>query len=111
MGPAAAGPPPVGAAGYANVVRTSANRGTDMAIELTKEVNARMVASIKRYFLESMEEEMGDLKASLLLDFCLKEIAPTVYNQAVADAQSYMQDKVGDLEDSCYQPEFTYWKR
>jgi uncharacterized protein (DUF2164 family) len=82
-----------------------------MTIELSKEVNSRMVASIKRYFVESMEDEIGDLKASLLLDFCLKEIAPTVYNQAIADAQAYMQDRVSDLENSCYQPEFAYWKK
>ena len=82
-----------------------------MAIELSKDVTTRMVESIKRYFVESMEDEIGDLKASLLLDFCLREIAPSIYNQAIADAQAYMQDRIGDLEDSCYQPEFAYWTR
>ena len=82
-----------------------------MPIEISKEAKTRMLASIKRWFVESMEDEIGDLKASLLLDFCLKEIAPTVYNQAVADAQANLQNKVGDLENSCYQPEYAYWKR
>jgi uncharacterized protein (DUF2164 family) len=82
-----------------------------MAIELSKDATARMIASIKRYFAESMEDEIGDLKASLLLDFFVREIAPTIYNKAIADAQAYMQDRVGDLENSCYQPEFAYFKK
>ena len=80
-----------------------------MAIELPKEVRDRMVASVKRYFEERLEEEIGDLKASLLLDFILEEIGPTLYNRAVADAQAYMVDRVADLEGSCFEPEFTYW--
>jgi uncharacterized protein (DUF2164 family) len=57
-----------------------------------------------------MDEEIGDLKATLLLEFCIKEIGATVYNLAVQDAQAYMQGKVADIDGSCYQPELTYWK-
>lgn len=82
-----------------------------MAIEVSKEAKQRFVESIRRYFAEEMDEEIGDLKASLLLDFCLKEVAPTVYNIAIADAQAYLQDKVADVEGSCYEQEFGYWKK
>ncbi|MEE9271317.1 MAG: DUF2164 domain-containing protein [Candidatus Krumholzibacteria bacterium] len=82
-----------------------------MVNKLSKEVEDRLIASIKRYFEEHMDEEIGDLKASLLLEFCLKEIGPTVYNRAIADAQAFMQDKVGDIEGSCYEPEFGYWEK
>ncbi|MGL6344128.1 MAG: DUF2164 family protein [Waterburya sp.] len=54
---------------------------------------------------------MGDLKASLFLDFCLQEICPSVYNQAIIDARSFMEDKLSDLEDTCYEPEFDYWEK
>ena len=80
-----------------------------MAIKLSKEAEKRLIASIKRYCSENMEEDVGDLKATLLLDFCVKEIGPTIYNQAIADAQTDMQDKVADLDNSCYQVEFGYW--
>ncbi len=80
-----------------------------MAINLSKQVEQRLITSIKRYCAENMEEDVGDLKASLLLDFCVKEIGPTIYNQAIADAQTNMQDKVADLDNSCYQVEFGYW--
>lgn len=82
-----------------------------MGIELSNIVKARMIRSIKQFYAEAMEVEIGDLKATLALDFILREIAPTIYNQAIADAQAHMQEKVSDLESSCYQPEFTYWKR
>ena len=55
-------------------------------------------------------EEVGDLKAKLLLDFFLGEVGPTVYNGAIADAQAYFQGKVADLEGSCYEAEFSYWR-
>lgn len=48
-----------------------------------------------------------DLKAKLLLDFCLKEIDPSIYNKAISDAQTIRHDKVDDLDGSCYQPEGT----
>ena len=31
--------------------------------------------------------------------------------QAVADAQSFLEDKLADLSDSCYQPEMIYWSK
>ncbi len=82
-----------------------------MAIELPKETEKKLIASIKRYFAEEMEDEIGDLKAKLLLDYCLEEIGPSIYNQAITDAQVYMQDKVTDLDVSIYEAEFGYWKK
>lgn len=82
-----------------------------MAIELPKETEKKLIASIKRYFAEEMEDEIGDLKAKLLLDYCLEEIGPSIYNQAIGDAQVYMLDKVTDLDVSIYELEFGYWKK
>jgi uncharacterized protein (DUF2164 family) len=81
-----------------------------MAIKLPPETEKRLYASIKRFFAEKLEDEIGDLKARLVLDYCLREIAPTVYNQAITDAQSWVQAKVTDLDGSCFEPELTYWR-
>ena len=59
-----------------------------MTIKLTTETHARFIASIKRYVAENLDEDIGDLKASLVLEFVLKEIGPSIYNRAVADAQA-----------------------
>lgn len=82
-----------------------------MPITLSPETTRRLVASIKRYAAENLDEEIGDLKAALLLEFCLKEIGPSIYNQAIADAQSYFTGRVADLEGVCHEDEFGYWPR
>ena len=83
-----------------------------MATKLSREAEKQAIKSIKRFVAEKMdlEDEIGDLKGALLLDFFLKELGPLVYNQAIKDAQANMQDRVTDLDATCYQPEFTYWK-
>jgi uncharacterized protein (DUF2164 family) len=82
-----------------------------MTIQVQAEKKKRILKSIKRYFAEELDQEIGDLKASLLLEFCLKEIGPTIYNDAISDAQAYFQDRVADLEGTCHEPEFGHWKR
>jgi uncharacterized protein (DUF2164 family) len=82
-----------------------------MTIKLSDETEQRVITSIKQYASENMEEEIGDLKARLLMDFFLKELGPSIYNKAIADAQAHMHDRVGDLDGSCFEPEFSYWKR
>lgn len=84
---------------------------SDLAISLPEEARKRALKSLKRYFEERLEEEIGDLQATLLLEFFLEELAPTVYNQAIMDAQAFLQGRIGDLEASCYQEEFRYWRR
>ena len=80
-----------------------------MAITLSADTTKRLAGSIKRYFAEHLDQDIGDLKAGLLLDYVLKEVGPSVYNQAIADAQTYFQGRVVDLEGVCYEKEFNYW--
>jgi uncharacterized protein (DUF2164 family) len=82
-----------------------------MKISLSDEESKQAVASIRRYFAESLDQDIGDLKAALLLEFVLKEIAPSVYNGAIADAQTYLRDRLADIEGACSVPEFAYWER
>ena len=82
-----------------------------MAISIEAETRKRMVESIRRYFEQELDEEIGELQAGFLLDYFLKEIAPTVYNRAIADAQAWMLGRVEDLEASLYEPEFDFWER
>ena len=80
-----------------------------MIITLTDDARKHATASIRRYFDEELDQDVGDLKAGLLLDFFLKEIAPTVYNGAIADAQTFVRDRLADLEGVCSAHEFAYW--
>ena len=82
-----------------------------MAIKLKPETQARFIASIKRYFAENLDDDIGELKASLLLEFVLKEIGPSIYNRAVADAQARIQDAALELDSVCYEADPGYWSR
>ena len=82
-----------------------------MTIELSKQVRADAITSIQRYFQENMSEPIGNMAAGLLLNYFLEEIGPAIYNQAIADAQTYVQEKVADLGGARYQAEFDYWKK
>ena len=77
-------------------------------IKLGDEARARALGSIRRYCEEAFDQPVGELKARLLLDYFLVEIAPSVYNGAIADSQRYFLEKVQDLDGTCYQPEFGY---
>ncbi|MFA6001075.1 MAG: DUF2164 domain-containing protein [Thermoleophilia bacterium] len=81
-----------------------------MAIKLEKETEKYLIDSIKRFFMEDMEGEIGDLKAMRVLDFCVREIGPGIYNQAITDAQAYFQEKASDLDGVLYEPESEFWK-
>ena len=82
-----------------------------MPISVSEDAKKQSIASIQRYFREELEQDIGDLKATMFVEFILKEIAPTVYNQAIADAQAYISDRASDLEGACSVPEFAYWER
>ena len=80
-----------------------------MAITLVPDAKKQAMASIKQYVEKNFDQDIGDLQAGLLLDYFLKELGPSVYNQAVQDAQRYFQERVSDLEGVCFEKEFGYW--
>lgn len=75
------------------------------------EARTRAVASLRRYVAEELDQEIGDLKADLFLRYVLEEVGPTIYNQAIADARRFFEERTADLEGVCYQDEFPYWGR
>ena len=82
-----------------------------ITFELAKQTRADAISSLKRYFEENMSEPMGDLPAGLLLNFIVEEIGPAIYNQAIADGQVRMQQRVADLSGELFADEFQYWPR
>lgn len=76
-----------------------------MAIVLPNEKRNELTAAIKLYFLQERDETIGDLQASFFLDFILSAIGPTIYNQAIRDAQAHLQQAVADLDTTLFEPE------
>ena len=82
-----------------------------MTIELSPEAKRHAILSIERYFAEYMDEKIGNVAAGGLLGFFLEEIGPSIYNQAVADAQERLQARVTELDIEVHEEEFGYWRR
>lgn len=84
-------------------------RRTRRDITIPDDARTQAVRSIRRYFTEELDQDIGDLKAGLVLDYFLREIGPSIYNQAIADARAYFEARSTDLESVCYHAEFPYW--
>ena len=78
-------------------------------LTLPDDVRKRAIASIQRFFRDDLDHKIGDLKASMVLDYFLVELGPAVYNKAVADATTFFAERSQDLGALAYQEEFPYW--
>jgi len=76
-----------------------------MRIRLTDGRRERMLRSIKKYFADALDQELGDLAAERLLEFFVKELGAPVYNQAIQDARKFLLEKLDDLEGEFYEPD------
>ena len=80
-------------------------------IALPDSARKQAIAALQAYFAEHMEEQIGELKAGLLLDFILSELSPSVYNQALADARAFFEERSNDLGAIFYRDEFPSSRR
>ena len=82
-----------------------------MPIELNKDARKQAVLSIERYFLDNMDEKIGNIQAAALLNFFVEEIGPCIYNQAVLEVQERLQTRIMELDIEVHEDEFGYWKK
>ena len=82
-----------------------------MTIELNKDARKQAVLSIERYFLDNMDEKIGNIQAGALLNFFVEEIGPSIYNQAVLEVQERLQTRIMEIDIEVHEDEFGYWKK
>ena len=82
-----------------------------MSIELNKDARKQAVLSIERYFLDNMDEKIGNIQAAALLNFFVEEIGPCIYNQAVLEVQERLQTRIMELDIEVHEDELGYWKK
>jgi uncharacterized protein (DUF2164 family) len=80
-----------------------------MTLALTPQERDDAIHSLKKYFRSELEQDLGDLRAQLLLDYILGEIAPLAYNRGVQDAEAFLRQRLEDLPATCFEPPFTHW--
>lgn len=79
-----------------------------MRIRLTDDRRERMLRSLRKFFAEDLDLDLGDLRAARILDFFVKELGPPVYNQAIQDARAFLHEKLDDLEGEFFEPDEPY---
>jgi uncharacterized protein (DUF2164 family) len=82
-----------------------------MSIDIPREARQEAIASIERYFREQRDEKIGNVAAGALLGYFLEEIAPLVYNQAVADVQERLLARVTEVDIDVHEEPFGYWRK
>jgi uncharacterized protein (DUF2164 family) len=76
------------------------------SITIPDDARRRAIAALRSFVAEDWDEEIGELKAGLLLDFIVSELGPTVYNQAIADARGFFAERAEDLAATHHLEEF-----
>lgn len=67
------------------------------AIKLSGSQRTEMIRSLKNYFEQEKDEQLGDLAAGLLLDFIAEELGPIFYNAGIEASYQFMNEKIEDL--------------
>ena len=73
-----------------------------MYIKLSKDAQVQSIDRIKYFFEIERSEVIGEIAAQQMLDYILKEIGPYIYNQAIGDAKTMIEQKVMAIEEELY---------
>lgn len=73
----------------------------DKMIKLSKEEEEVLLDNLRDYMNEEFDLDIGNLPAKFLFDFMVDLIGPTIYNQAIDDAEPWLYERfISILEDS-----------
>ncbi|WP_116364278.1 DUF2164 domain-containing protein [Parahaliea mediterranea] len=66
-------------------------------LKLSDEQKSRLVARVKTYVSDELDQDIGAFEAEFLIDFIAAELGPVIYNQGLADAQQLFREKTEEL--------------
>ncbi|WP_169545508.1 DUF2164 domain-containing protein [Sneathiella aquimaris] len=69
-----------------------------MQIGLSDENKDQIATELGRFFATEFDENISHFRALQLVDFMVKKVGPSQYNQAVTDIQAFLLSKVEDLD-------------
>ena len=76
-----------------------------MEIKLSETRKKEIIGEVQGYFSSEYDERIGELKAELLVDFFIASLGAKIYNQAIDDAHTFIQERLIDLDGILYIPE------
>ncbi|RJX38925.1 DUF2164 domain-containing protein [Paenibacillus pinisoli] len=71
-------------------------------IKLPREQKLQLVSNLQQYAYDELSVDMGQLAGENMLDFMMKELAPYIYNQAMADARRVIEQRMASIEEELY---------
>ena len=74
-------------------------------IKFSKEEKASIVQKVQMYFLEELDQDIGQFDAEFLLDFFSQEVGAYYYNRGLFDAQTVLSRKLDDISEALYEIE------
>ncbi len=66
-------------------------------IQFSPESKQRIFKDLQSFFHDECDEDLGELRTGKVLDFMVGLVGVSAYNQAITDAQAWMQEKPLDL--------------
>lgn len=78
---------------------------TPAQIALSDERKKKILLLLEGFYLQEFDQELSSFQAERLLEFFVRNLGPSLYNQAIADARAAMQEKIDDLDSEFYWPE------
>lgn len=83
---------------------TDPSDGKPMRIELTDERRRSILEALRRLYAENFDEELSEFRSEQILNLFVAHLGPAVYNQAIQDARSFLQEHLNDLDAVFYEP-------
>lgn len=74
-------------------------------LDFTDQEKSQIVQKVKMYFLEELDQEIGNFEAQFLIDFFAEEVGAYFYNRGLYDAQALFSNKVEEFAESIYELE------
>jgi uncharacterized protein (DUF2164 family) len=71
-------------------------------ITFSKEEQRDLIPRIKAFVSQELDQEIGDLQASMLMDFFANSLGHAVYNRAIYDAQALIATKADEMAEALY---------
>ena len=71
-------------------------------IVFSKEEQRDLIPRIKAFVRDELDQDIGDLQASMLMDFFANTLGYSVYNRAVYDAQALIAAKADEMAEALY---------
>ena len=76
--------------------------GANMFTKLPKAARDGMKEEIRTFFYHERDEEIGEIAAEAVLDFCLEKLGPYLYNEGIQDAIKLINERNLNTEEDLH---------